>query len=91
MNRRHFLASISATAILPKPISAAQNTLQLKAEAVMQKFHSTEMVQTAAYDFSPPLVLHNLKFTYSLSFQPRSVSCWPCSRITETKPSVPSL
>ena len=37
MNRRHFLASDSATAILPKPILAAQNTLQLKAEAVMQK------------------------------------------------------
>jgi hypothetical protein len=37
MNRRHFLASVSATAILPKPILAAQNTLQLKAEAVMQK------------------------------------------------------
>jgi hypothetical protein len=37
MNRRYFLASVSATAILPKPILAAENTLQLKAEAVMQK------------------------------------------------------
>ena len=36
MNRRHFLASVSATAILPIPTLAAQNTLRLKAEAVMQ-------------------------------------------------------
>ena len=32
-----------------------------------------ETVQTATYDFSPPLVLHNLQFTYSLSFQPKCV------------------
>ena len=37
MNRRHFLASVSATAILPIPTLAAQNTLRLKAEAVTQQ------------------------------------------------------
>ena len=37
MNRRHFVASVSATAILPKPILAAQNTLQLEVEAMMRK------------------------------------------------------
>ena len=37
MNRQHFLASVSATAILPIPTLAAQNTLRLKAEAVTQQ------------------------------------------------------
>ena len=37
MNRRHFLASVSAAAILPIPALAAQNTLRLKAEAVTQQ------------------------------------------------------
>ena len=37
MNRRHFLASVSATAILPMPIFAAEDTLRLKAEAVTQQ------------------------------------------------------
>ena len=37
MNRRHFLASVSATAILPIPAFAAQNTLHLKAETVTQQ------------------------------------------------------
>ena len=37
MNRRHFLASVSAAAILPIPAFAAQNTLRLKAEAVTQQ------------------------------------------------------
>jgi FtsP/CotA-like multicopper oxidase with cupredoxin domain len=37
MKRRHFLATVSATAILPMPTFAAQNTLRLKAEAVMQQ------------------------------------------------------
>jgi FtsP/CotA-like multicopper oxidase with cupredoxin domain len=37
MNRRHFLASASAIAILPMPTLAGQNTLRLKAEAVTQQ------------------------------------------------------
>ncbi|MCF6445190.1 multicopper oxidase family protein [Nereida sp. MMG025] len=37
MNRRHFLATASATALLPIPSFAAQNTLRLKAEAVTQQ------------------------------------------------------
>lgn len=37
MNRRHFLASASATAILPLPTFAAQDKLRLKAEMVMQQ------------------------------------------------------
>ena len=37
MNRRHFLASVSATAILPMPTFAAEDTLRLKAEAVTQQ------------------------------------------------------
>ena len=37
MKRRHFLATVSATAILPMPTFAAQDTLRLKAEAVMQQ------------------------------------------------------
>ena len=37
MNRRHFLATVSATAILSIPTFAAQDTVQLKAEAVTQK------------------------------------------------------
>lgn len=37
MNRRHFLATVSATAILPMPTFAAQETLRLKAEAVTQQ------------------------------------------------------
>ena len=37
MNRRHFLATVSATAILPMPTFAAQDTLQLRAEAVTQQ------------------------------------------------------
>ncbi|MGC1505024.1 MAG: multicopper oxidase family protein [Sulfitobacter sp.] len=37
MNRRHFLATGSATAILPMPTFAAQDTLRLKAEAVTQQ------------------------------------------------------
>lgn len=37
MNRRHFLASVSAAAILPVPAFAAQNTFRLKAEAVTQQ------------------------------------------------------
>ena len=37
MNRRHFLASVSATAILPMPAFAAESPLRLKAEAVTQQ------------------------------------------------------
>lgn len=37
MNRRYFLASVSATAILPIPAFSAQGTLHLKAEAVTQQ------------------------------------------------------
>lgn len=37
MNRRHFLASVSATAILPMPTFAGQDTLRLRAEAVTQQ------------------------------------------------------
>ena len=37
MNRRHFLATVSATAILPIPTFAAQDTLRLKAETVTQQ------------------------------------------------------
>ncbi len=37
MNRRHFLAYASATAILPMPTFAGQDTLRLKAEAVTQQ------------------------------------------------------
>lgn len=37
MNRRHFLASVSATAILPMPAFAAQDTWRLKAESVTQQ------------------------------------------------------
>ena len=33
MKRRHFLATVSATAILPMPTFAAQDTLRLKANA----------------------------------------------------------
>ena len=37
MNRRHFLATVSATTILPMPTFAAQDALRLKAETVMQQ------------------------------------------------------
>ena len=37
MNRRHFLATVSATAILPMPTYAAEDALRLKAEAVTQQ------------------------------------------------------
>ncbi len=37
MNRRHFLATASASALLPLPTFAAQATLRLKAEAVTQQ------------------------------------------------------
>ncbi len=37
MNRRHFLATASATALLPIPSFAAQDSLRLKAEAVTQQ------------------------------------------------------
>ena len=37
MNRRHFLASVSATAIMPLPSFAAQDTMRLRAEAVTQQ------------------------------------------------------
>ena len=37
MNRRHFLATVSATAILPLPTFAAQDTLRLKAGPVAQQ------------------------------------------------------
>jgi FtsP/CotA-like multicopper oxidase with cupredoxin domain len=37
MNRRHFLATVSAVAILPMPSFAAQGPLRLKAEAVTQQ------------------------------------------------------
>jgi len=37
MNRRQFLASVSATAILPKPTFGAQDRLRLKAEAVTRQ------------------------------------------------------
>ena len=37
MNRRHFLASASAIAMLPAPILAAQDPLRLRAEAVTQQ------------------------------------------------------
>ena len=35
MNRQYFLASVSATEILPIPSLAAQDTLRLKAERVI--------------------------------------------------------
>jgi hypothetical protein len=47
MKRRHFLATVSATAILPMPTFAAQNTLRLKAEAVMQQILPNEDGATA--------------------------------------------
>lgn len=37
MNRRHFLASVAATAILPIPAFAGQNAIRLKAETVTQQ------------------------------------------------------
>ena len=37
MNRRHFLASVSAAALAPLPALAAQDPLRLKAEAVTQQ------------------------------------------------------
>ena len=37
MNRRHFLASVSAATILPIPTFAAESPLRLKAEAVTQQ------------------------------------------------------
>ncbi len=37
MNRRHFLATASATALMPLPILAAEGPLRLKAEAVTQQ------------------------------------------------------
>ena len=37
MNRRHFIATTAATAILPLPTFAAQNAFQLKAEEVKQQ------------------------------------------------------
>ena len=37
MNRRHFLASVSATAIMPMRTFAAQDALRLKAEMVTQQ------------------------------------------------------
>ncbi|GEM_PF-5008179 len=37
MNRRHFLATVSATAILPMLIFAAQDRLRLKVETVTQQ------------------------------------------------------
>ncbi len=37
MNRRHFLASASATAVMPLPSFAAQETVRLRAEAVTQQ------------------------------------------------------
>ena len=43
MNRRYFLASVSATAILPIPTFAAATPLRLKAEAV------TEQILPAGY------------------------------------------
>ena len=41
MNRRHFLATVSATALLPLPIFAAQDTWRLKAETVTQQILPT--------------------------------------------------
>lgn len=37
MNRRHFLATASATAVMPLPSFAAQETVRLRAEAVTQQ------------------------------------------------------
>lgn len=37
MNRRHFLASVSAIAVMPMPLWASQSALHLKAEAVTQQ------------------------------------------------------
>jgi hypothetical protein len=47
MNRRHFLASVSAATILPIPTFAAESPLRLKAEAVMQQILPNEDGATA--------------------------------------------
>jgi FtsP/CotA-like multicopper oxidase with cupredoxin domain len=52
MNRRHFLASVSATAILPMPAFAAESPLRLKAEAVTQQILPDEERATAMLGFN---------------------------------------
>jgi FtsP/CotA-like multicopper oxidase with cupredoxin domain len=52
MNRRHFLASVSATAILPMPAFAAESPLRLKAEAVTQQILPDEERVTAMLGFN---------------------------------------
>ncbi|MGJ8627441.1 MAG: multicopper oxidase family protein [Sulfitobacter sp.] len=52
MNRRHFLATVSATAILPIPAFAAQDAPRLKAEAVTQQILPLGDVPTPMLGFN---------------------------------------
>lgn len=52
MNRRHFLASVSATAILPIPTFAGQVTLGLRAEAVTQQILASGDSATSMLGFN---------------------------------------
>ncbi len=52
MNRRHFLASASALAILPTVTIAAQNPLRLRAEAVVQQILPAGNAATAMLGFN---------------------------------------
>lgn len=52
MNRRHFLASVSATAMMPVPTFAAQDALHLKAEAVIQQILPDADAATAMLGFN---------------------------------------
>ncbi len=52
MNRRQFLATVSATALLPLPSFAAQDTLLLKAEAVSQQLLPTGNNATSMLGFN---------------------------------------
>lgn len=52
MNRRHFLATVSATALLPLPTFAAQDTWRLKAEAVSQQLLPTGNSTTSMLGFN---------------------------------------
>jgi len=52
MNRRHFLASASALALLPPRVMAAQDPLRLKAEAVVQQILPKSDAMTAMLGFN---------------------------------------
>lgn len=52
MNRRYFLASASAVAILPIPAFAGQEGLRLKAEAVVQQILPDDVGSTAMLGFN---------------------------------------